>query len=61
MNDRQSLLLMYEQILCVVLILIVHVQRLEMHPTYFYGYVFHIEFIQLSQIFGFVVLVWFTG
>lgn len=28
---------------------------------YIFGYVFHIDFIQLPQIFGFIVEAWFTG
>jgi hypothetical protein len=38
-----------------------HIQSLKFHPTYICGYVFHTEFIQLPQIFGFVVEAWFTG
>lgn len=60
MYDTQSLLFVYQQTLYIVLILILHIQRLKFQPTYICGYVFHTELIQVLQIFGFVVEAWFA-
>lgn len=47
--------------LYIVLILILHIPSLKIYPTYIFDYVLHTEFIQLSQILGFIVEAWFTG